>query len=303
MNPTQRTTKMRHLPLLLGPAVLACALTGCHTTPTTQPDEGTVATRTTSSLINEGGPVFNQGGGSTGGDILSHNGGSLINEGGPVFDQPPAADEFQLEGQITTPRYYTGAVQDLAVSSERLDGVDFPDVAASAVQPDGSFKMRGKATGKYFFASASFTFEDTPHTIRALAKADNTGSKLVLDTASTLLAAKIALAEQKRHLYTIDFQETTDLTNLVRGRIGDKLDNVRLDVADTELSDALNLLDSANADLSARILRWEFTLDPTLQGTPAPMALPTANATARPLDPTPSPSASESPASNPLNGK
>lgn len=258
----------------LCPAVLAaCVLAGCHAaTPTTQPDEGVINTRTASSLINEGGPVFNKPpDGSTGAGIVSEGGTNLINEGGPVFNNPTGESQFQIDGQVLTPHYYTGGVNGLTVTAEHLNGVTFPDVAASQVLPGGYFTIKGPATDKYFFASASFNFEDTTHTVRALAQAAST-DKLVIDTASSLVAAKVSLVAQRRQLFNIDYQETQDLTDQVRAKVGGKLESVRLDVAAQELSNALDVLASKDDALQTRLKQWQYTLDPTFgASTPAPM--------------------------------
>jgi hypothetical protein len=254
-------------------AVAACLVAGCHAGATTAPlDEGVIkTTRTASSLINEGGPVFGKPAEAT-----------LINEGGPVFGKPVNGDSFQLGGQLLLPRYFTGTVSALQVAAERLDGGAFPDVTASSVAEDGSFKLEGPATGKFFFASASFSFEDTTHRVRALARADQDAGKLTLDTASTLLAAKVALAEQKRHLATIDYQETQDLGNMVRQKLGAQLQAVQLDAANAELSNALNVLARKDDTLRDHLRSWEFALDPTLAPTPetALPAGPTGGTTA-----------------------
>jgi hypothetical protein len=239
-------------------ALSACLLAGCHAGTTTAAlDEGVVKSRTAASLINEGGPVFGRPADA-----------SLINEGGPVFGKPTNPDNFQLGGQLLMPHYFAGSVSSLNVAAERLDGGVFPDVTASSVSDDGAFKLQGPATGKYFFASASFSFEDTTHRVRALARADQDAGKLTLDTASTLLAAKVALAEQKRHLFTIDYQETQDLGNLVRYKLGAQLQTVQLDAANAELSNALNVLARQDDGLRERIRSWEYGLDPTLAPTP-----------------------------------
>jgi hypothetical protein len=262
-------------------------MAGCAAAPSVQPvEEGTVrATRMASSLVTDGngGKLINEGGASLineGGAVFGKpttNGGSLINEGGAVFGKPTTnggslinegGAVFAKPGQILMPNYFKGEITGLAVDAERLDGGSFPDVTSTAVAGDGSFTLNGPDTGKFFFASASFVHEDTTHRVRALAKADSSSNKLLIDTASTLLAAKVALAEQKRHLFTIDYQETQDLSNLVRTRLGDRLGSVQLDAANAELSSALDVLARSNEDLNNRIVRWEYTLDPTLARTP-----------------------------------
>lgn len=261
-------------------AIAACLLAGCQAAATTNPDpEGVVkTTRTAASLINEGGPVFGLPGG-----------GSLINEGGPVFNKPTNSGSFTLAGQLLAPRYFTGSVSGLGVGAEALDGGAFPDVTASPVAGDGSFSLQGPATGKFFFAAASFTFDDTTHRVRALARADEDAGKITLDTTSSLLAAKVALAEQKRHLNSIDFQETQDLGNMVRYKLGAQLDKVQLDAANAELSNALNVLVRQDDQLRARVRSWEYTLDPTLAPTPdsnlPAAATPTGGGTTAPTAP------------------
>jgi hypothetical protein len=266
MTPPIRPTEHKHplqAPLgLLG--VVAWLMSGCHAAPSNAAsDESTVKLNTTASLINEGGPVFGK----------PNDGGSLINEGGPVFGKPTGPSQFQIDGLLVAPRYFTGVLTDLTVTTERLSGVSYPDVAASKVQADGRFTLKGPATDKYFFASASFTFEDTSHAVRALAKAGET-NRLTMDVASTLVASKIAMAEQKRHLYAVNYQDTQDLTNQIRQRLGSQLDAVRLDAANEALSSALNLLVLRDHDLQQRVVRWEFTLDPSLGRTPDPVAPP-----------------------------
>jgi hypothetical protein len=291
MTPPIRPTKhQRDLQAHLGlVAAFACLLSGCHATPTpAAADESTVKLVTTASLINEGGPVFGK----------PLDGGSLINEGGPVFGKPNGPAQFQIDGLIMSPHYFTGALTALSVTAERLNGVSYPDVAASKVQSDGGFTLKGPATDKYFFASASFNFEDTSHTVRALAKAGET-SRLTIDTASTLVASKIAMAEQKRHLYSIDYQDTQDLTNQVRQKLGNQLDAVRLDAANDELSSALNLLILRDEALHQRIVRWEFTLNPSLGRTPDPMLAPAASASAA-VSPSATPSLTPSPGAPPV---
>ncbi|MDB5098291.1 MAG: hypothetical protein JWM80_2712 [Cyanobacteria bacterium RYN_339] len=248
-------------------ALAACWLTGCHAATTTAPvDEGVVrSTRTAASLINEGGPVFGKPADAT-----------LINEGGPVFGKPTNPNNFQLGGLVVLPRYYTGGTTDLKVSAERLDGGAVPDLGAVPVGDGGSFLLQGPATGKFFFAATSFTQEDTIHRVRALARADAGGGQLTIDAASSLLSAKIALAEQKRHLFTIDYQETQDLGQMVRYKLGTQLQTVQLDAANAELSNALNVLARQDDGLRERIRSWEYTLDPTLKPTPETMPAATS---------------------------
>ena len=63
----------------------------------------------------------------------------------------------------------------------------------------GSFKLTGPITSQLFFATAEFTAKEGTHRVRALARAES-GEPIVLDPASTLVTAKVALAAQARRL-------------------------------------------------------------------------------------------------------
>ena len=204
-------------------------------------------------------------------------GGQLINEGGPVF---------LLPGTLRMPTAFKGELGSLVVRAERLDGGSFPHVPSAAVSGDGTFTLRGPLTSKLFFATTEFSAEDKLYRVRALARAES-GEPIVLDTASALVAAKIALAAQKRALDDLSLVETTEVTSQVRSALAASLEAVSLDQPNETLSGALDAAASRSAGLAKRLTEWEAKL---LPASPTPGPSPSATPS-----PSPSPEASFEP--------
>lgn len=206
--------------------------------------------------------------------VIKSNPGTLINEGGPVFALP---------GSIKLPGYFQGDMTALEVRAERLDGGTFPKVAPAPVGAGGAFTLEGPITSQLFFATTEFSHENHPHRLRALARAQG-GDPLVLDGASTLMSAKIALAAQKRFLDDLDYTEATELTAQVRSAVGAELQAVPLDQPNEALSAALTESVKPYQTLSARLAAWESAIMPPEAPAPTPSPSPTPTP-----DPTPTP--------------
>lgn len=211
----------------------------------------------------------------------SVQGGKLINEGGPVFALP---------GTVHLPSYFTGDPSTLTVRAERLDGGTFARVSPAPVAADGTFTLKGPITSQLFFATAEFSAKDGTSTyrVRSLARAES-GEPIILDTASTLVTAKVALAAQVRRLDDLNYTNTVEVTSQVRSVLGTGLDSVSLDQPNEKLSQQLTDAAAKSSALSASLRKWEATLLPS--PTPAPAATATPSAS-------PSPVPSESP--NPI---
>lgn len=214
-------------------------------------------------------------------ELATSNTGTLINEGGPVFALP---------GTVRLPKYYQGEVGALAIGAERLDGGAFTLLAAGAkpfalqalapVDADGAFVLKGPITSQLFFATAEFTFDNATHRLRSLVRAEP-GAPVLIDTASTLVAAKIALAAQRRRLDDMSQSEAAELTSQVRAAIGPRLEDVKLDQTNQALSLALDGIAAEHESLGGRLAAWEATLWPS-----SPTPRPTASA----ATPAPTPS-------------
>jgi hypothetical protein len=210
----------------------------------------------------------------------SVSGGKLINEGGPVFALP---------GTVHLPTYFAGDPATLTVRAERLDGGVFPRVAPASVAADGSFKLSGPITSQLFFATAEFTAKDGTHRVRALARAEE-GAAIVLDTASTLVTAKIAVAAQSRRLDDLNYRDTAEVVSQVRSVLATKLDAVSLDLPNEQLSDALDTAAAGSTALASSLEKWESALKPSPTPAPSPSPKPSASVTpsAAPASPEPS---------------
>lgn len=247
---TSRNPK-RHTLHLLQSGTLAVLLAGCVVSApasTPAPDE-------VSSLINT-------------------KSAPLINEGGPVF---------LLPGTVKMPGYFTGAMNTLSVKAERLDGGAFPRVTEAPVNAEGGFELKGPLTSQLFFATAEFTHENHLHRVRALARAQST-EPLVLDTASSLIAAKVALAAQRMPQDALDYTETTELSAQVRSALSGALQGVDLAQPNEALSARLNAAAVEHPALASRLLRWETSMAPSPEPSPSstPEPQPSASATAKP---------------------
>jgi hypothetical protein len=211
---------------------------------------------------------------------LNYNKPTLINEGGPVFALP---------GALQMPSYYGGDIASLTVRAERIDGGGFPKVPEVKVQKDGTFSLNGPLTSNLFFASTEFIHEDTLHRVRALVRAQS-DEPVIIDAASSLMAAKVAMAAQRRKLFNVDYNETTRLTSQVRAVASTELAGLRLDQANEELSTALDRAVANDTSLREGLAHWEAGLLPS----PTPSATPPASVTPTP-DPSPTPSAAPTP--------
>ncbi|MFN3428417.1 MAG: hypothetical protein ACK46X_00535 [Candidatus Sericytochromatia bacterium] len=208
--------------------------------------------------------------------ITGTNGGKLINEGGPVFALP---------GTIRMPAYFAGDPATLTVRAERLDGGAFPKVEPAPVSADGSFTLKGPITSQLFFATTEFTAQDGLHRMRTLARAQ-AGEPIILDTASTLVGAKVALAAQKRSLDDLSYVATTEVTSQVRSVLATNLDAVKLDKPNEQLAQALTDAAAKHETLATSLRKWEQTLlpaSPTPGPSPKPSAQPTTAGSAEPV--------------------
>ena len=205
-------------------------------------------------------------------NTIAGTGGKLINEGGPVF---------LLPGNLKRPSFFTGELSGLTVRAERLDGGAFVRVGAAPVAADGSFALKGPITSELFFATTEFAAGDATHRMRTLARAQS-GDPIILDTASTLVSAKIALAAQARRLDDLSYVDTNEVTSQVRSVLATSLDAVPLDQTNEQLAKQLTDAASKHEALAASLRKWEATLLPS----PAPSAS---------AKPSPSPSASLAP--------
>jgi hypothetical protein len=208
------------------------------------------------------------------------SGGKLINEGGPVFALP---------GTVHLPSYYQGDPATLTVRAERLDGGTFAGVGAVPVAADGSFKLAGPITSQLFFATAEFTAKNGTHRVRALARAES-GEPIVLDSASTLVTAKIALAAQARRLDDLNYRDTAEVVSQVRSVLSAQLDAVSLDQPNEKLSEALDLAAKGSDALDGSLDKWEATLKPSPTPAPTPTNKPSASPSASIAPASPEPS-------------
>lgn len=199
-------------------------------------------------------------------------GGKLINEGGPVFALP---------GTVRLPSYFNGDLSKLVVRAERLDGGAYLPIAMAKVESDGSFVLHGPIKSTLFFASTEFTAKDSVHRLRALFRAEP-GAPIILDSATSLMASKVALAAQRRNLDDLNYNDARDLSSSVRSRFDTALGQISLDQPNEQLSRQLSDLVATDPTLSARLLRWEASLIPTYL--PSPAVLSSSSPT-----PTPSP--------------
>ena len=150
---------------------------------------------------------------------------------------------------------------------------------------DGSFTLKGPITSELFFASTDFMFEDRLHRVRALARAQS-GDPIVLDVASSLISAKVALAAQKRTLDALDYSETVELTAQVRSTLKTALNAVRLDQPNEALSSQLDDLAKKSEPLAVSLSEWERSV----LGVSAPKPSPSASPSGAPsVDPSASP--------------
>jgi hypothetical protein len=117
--------------------------------------------------------------------------------------------------------------------------------------------------------------------VRALARAQD-GAPLILDAASSLVSAKVALAAQKRALDDLNYPETTDLTAQLRSTLGAQLDGVSLAQPNGALSTQLDALAKKNEGLAARLLKWSAALEPAPAPTPQPAGAATPGASSAP---------------------
>lgn len=206
---------------------------------------------------------------------LANNNGTLINEGGVVF----------LTGNVSLPSIATSQADQLTVQAERLAGGPLLGASPAPVAADGTFsKLTVPLNSQLFFATVSFDSQQGPAELRALARAQPQ-APLVLDVASSLIGAKIAVAAQSRSLDTLDYTQTTELTAQVRATLGSDLTQVNLNQPDAALSNTLTQLAQKNGTLASRLASWQNSFDP-----PSPSPSPTAT----PL-PSPSPEASAPP--------
>jgi hypothetical protein len=165
----------------------------------------------------------------------------------------------------------------LTVRAERLDGGSFPRVSPAAVNADGSFTLKGPITSQLFFATVEFAAKDATHRVRALARAQS-GEPIILDTASTLVTAKVALAAQVRRLDDLSYSNTAEVTSQVRSVLSTSLDSVSLDQPNEKLSQQLTDAASKSEPLATSLRAWEAALLPS----PAPAPSPSAKSSASP---------------------
>lgn len=201
--------------------------------------------------------------------------GQLINEGGTVFLQG-TVEASGLKSNLTA----------LTVNATQLDGTALSDASPAPVASDGSFTLQihSATTSQLIFAVCNLQPAGVNGTVRTLARVQ-AGDPLVLDPASSLVAAQVATAAKSRALDGLSYTDTAELTAQVRADLGSTLASVDLTQGDQALATQLNSLSQQNPGLADRLSTWQGELQPP--PSPSPLPSPKATATA-----SPSPSAS-----------
>lgn len=176
----------------------------------------------------------------------------LINEGGPVFAMP--GEVLLLAG--------TPGLEGMKVTAERVDGSKVLSVPTAPIAADGSFDLRGPMSTGVFFATTVVEDQDAVYRMRALVRPEN-DKKIVIDTASSLIAADIIQASkrhQKAELGGI-FDRTAQLTTRIREAVpADQMRGVGLSGSNDALVGQLHALTSAQPALYAELVAWEEML-------------------------------------------
>lgn len=175
----------------------------------------------------------------------------LIDEGGPVF----------LNGKVLLPGYYKGEIAGLQVRAERLDGGAFPQIGPALVGSEGAFALRGQRMSNLMFVSAEFIHEDSLHRVRALAYPDP-NTPVTIDATSTLLAASVAMAAQRRKLLDLDINEANALAQAFRSKAGATANQVLLNQPNEDLSLSMARLAKVDAGLVAQLQAFDLKLNP-----------------------------------------
>jgi hypothetical protein len=121
--------------------------------------------------------------------------------------------------------------------------------------------------------------------MRTLVRAQG-GEPIILDAASSLVSAKIAVAAQTRKLDDLSYVDTNEVTSQVRSVLSTSLDAIPLDQTNEQLSKQLSEAALKNPALATSLRKWESTLLPA-----SPSPSPVASGTAKP-SPTPVPTPS-----------
>lgn len=203
---------------------------------------------------------------------------NLIDEGGPVF----------LTGKVIPPSYYKGEIAGLQVRAERLDGGAFPQIGAALVNADGGFGLRGQRMSNLMFVSTEFIHEDNRHRIRALALPDP-ATPVTIDATSTMLAASVAMAAQRRLIVDLDLGEANRLAQAFRTKVGAAAGMVPMNQPNEDLSLAMSRLAKGDDALVAQLQAFDLKLNPPPYPEPAlpPVVQPTTPNVVEPTGPGP----------------
>lgn len=182
---------------------------------------------------------------------VARQGAKLIDEGGPVF----------LQGRVVMPTYYKGEVSGLQVRAERLDGGAFPQVAPATVAGDGSFTLRGQRMSNLMFVTAEFIHEDSLHRVRASAQPDP-NTPVTLDASSSLLAASVAMAAQRRKLLDLDLGQANQLLAVFRQQAGAQANGLLLNQTNEALSQHFLRLSKLDEGLLGLVQAFDLKLNP-----------------------------------------
>lgn len=197
------------------------------------------------SLINEGGPVFEQ--------PRSGGGAGLINEGGPVYALP---------GEVVTPVYFRGNRADLIITAERPGGVRVDAVPLARVDGEGRFTLVVPRGEKAFFASTVFPHGEMVVRMRSLVQ-PGPDARIVLDPLETLVAARISRSFQLGHQVNLDglSDPTRKLIGSFRAAIpAPELARVQLVGSNLDLARELNSLAGTRPHLDYDLNAWEDQL-------------------------------------------
>ncbi|HEY9723322.1 MAG TPA: hypothetical protein V6D47_15030 [Oscillatoriaceae cyanobacterium] len=206
---------------------------------------------------------------------VANTSGTFINEGEPVF----------LTGNVSLPSYATSKTGDLTVQAERLAGGPLLGSSPAPVAADGTFsQLKVPLNSQLFFATVAFDSQNGPEELRALARAQPQ-APLVIDVASSLIGARIAVAAQSRSLDALDYSATGELTDQVRATLGSSLASVDLGQPNAVLANKLTQLAQPHATLASHLADWENSFDPSPSPSPSasPSPSPTPEASAPPV--------------------
>lgn len=191
-------------------------------------------------------------------EIVSIKRGSdvrLINEGGPVFAMPGEVLFFAS----------TAGIADMKVTAERIDGSKVLSIPAAQLSPEGTFELHGPLSADLFFATTIVEDQETVFKMRALVRAEDR-QKIIIDTASTLVAADVLKASrrhQKAELGAI-YTRTAALTHEIRMQVPeDEMRAVNLSGTSDVLVSQLHAIAGPRQALYDELRAWEEALQGT----------------------------------------